>query len=341
MKDKTESIKQALLTVFALAVMVVIFGVFLMTQGVNPIQIYGDMIVSTLGNSYGIGQVVVKSSPFIMVAVATAISAKAGLVNVGGEGQLAIGALLATFVAVFVAKSMPGPVGILLMLVAGALGGAVWSGLAGLMKVKAGMNETLTTVIMNYIAYDIVSFFVYGILKDPESFSWPMSPEIADKLRLPEIYVGVSIGIFGAVAVAIVTWLVLKKSACGFRLRVIGGNAEAAKHAGFSVAKIQMAAMLISGAISGIAGMVEIAGVEGRLRTTTGVNYGYYGFLAAWMAWNNPLAAIITSVVIGFLCVAGNVLEQSSGLPSSGTKILMALVLLGILWKGKGRKKCS
>ena len=323
MKDKTESIKQALLTVLALAVMVVIFGVFLMTQGVNPIQIYGDMIVSTLGNSYGIGQVVVKSSPFIMVAVATAISAKAGL---------AIGALLATFVAVFVAKSMPGPVGILLMLVAGALGGAVWSGLAGLMKVKAGMNETLTTVIMNYIAYDIVSFFVYGILKDPESFSWPMSPEIADKLRLPEIYVGVSIGIFGAVAVAIVTWLVLKKSACGFRLRVIGGNAEAAKHAGFSVAKIQMAAMLISGAISGIAGMVEIAGVEGRLRTTTGVNYGYYGFLAAWMAWNNPLAAIITSVVIGFLCVAGNVLEQSSGLPSSGTKILMALVLL---------KKCS
>lgn len=89
MKDKTESIKQALLTVLALAVMVVIFGVFLMTQGVNPIQIYGDMIVSTLGNSYGIGQVVVKSSPFIMVAVATAISAKAGLVNVGGEGQLA------------------------------------------------------------------------------------------------------------------------------------------------------------------------------------------------------------------------------------------------------------
>ena len=341
MKDRTESIKHIGLTVLALFVMIVIFGIFLITQGVNPITVYGDMIVSTLGNGYGIGQVVVKSSPFIMVAVATAISAKAGLVNVGGEGQFAIGALLSTFVAVFVAKSMPGPVGILLMLVVGALGGAIWSGLAGIMKVKAGMNETLTTVIMNYIAYDIVSFFVYGKLKDPDSFSWPMSPEIAPQLKLPELATGVSIAIIGAVILAVVTWLVLKKSACGYRLRVIGGNTEAAKHAGFSVAKIQMAAMLISGAIAGMAGMLEIAGVEGRLRTTTGVNYGYYGFLAAWMAWNNPLGAILTSIVIGFLCVAGNVLEISSGLPSSGTKILMALVLLGILWKGKGCKKCS
>ena len=103
MKDRTESIKQIGLTVLALFVMIVIFGIFLITQGVNPITVYGDMIVSTLGNGYGIGQVVVKSSPFIMVAVATAISAKAGLVNVGGEGQFAIGALLSTFVAVFVA----------------------------------------------------------------------------------------------------------------------------------------------------------------------------------------------------------------------------------------------
>lgn len=341
MSNAKEMSKKILVTVLTIMTAVLIFGFFMLLQGLNPFEIYANMVVSTLGNGYGIGQVVVKTCPFILVAVATAISAKAGLVNVGGEGQLVIGALLSTFVAVFIGKSLPGILGILLMFAAGALGGAVWSGLAGVMKVKARMNETLTTVIMNYIAYDVVSFFVYGTLKDPDSFSWPMSPEIADKLKLPEISMGVSIGIVIAVCVAFAAWFVLKKSACGYRLRVIGGNTEAAKHAGFSVAKIQMAAMLIAGAISGVAGMIEIAGVEGRLRTTTGSNYGYYGFLAAWMAWNNPLAAIITSAVIGFLCVAGNVLEISSGLPSSGTKILMALVLLAILWKGKGKEKCS
>ena len=97
--------------------------------------------------------------------------------------------------------------------------------------------------------------------------------------------------------------------------------------------------MLVSGAISGLAGMIEISGVEGRIRTTTGTNYGYLGFLAAWMAWNNPIAAIFTAFVIGMLSVSGNILEISSGLPSSSTQILMAVVLLAILWKGKGKNK--
>lgn len=322
-------------TILSVAVALLIFAAFLSANGANPSEIYSNMIVSTLGSGYGIGQVIVKTAPLLLVAIATVISAKAGLVNVGGEGQLAIGALTSTLAANFLLKNVPGIIGIPLMALFGMAGGMLWSGAAGLLKVKARMNETLTTVIMNYIAYDLLAFFVYGILKDPDSFNWPQSAEVASQLRLPEIAPGVSISIFFGLGIAALTWYVLKYSARGFRLKVIGGNVQAAIHSGLNVGRIQMRAMLLSGAISGLAGMLEISGIEGRLRATTGTNYGYYGFLAAWMAWNSPLGSIATAFVIGILTVAGGVLEITSSLPASATKILMAIILLAILWKGK------
>lgn len=317
---------------------VALFAVFLLCQGVNPLSVYGNMITSTLGTSYGIGQVLIKSTPFILIAVGTCVSAKAGLVNVGGEGQFAMGALFSVTAALFIGDSMPSFFGIVLMMLAGMIGGAFWSGLAGVLKIKANMNETLTTLIMNYIAYQIVSYFVFNQLKDPDSFNWPQTAEISENLRLPRIWGKVTIGIIIALLAAVLIWLMISKSKWGYSLWVIGGNANAALHAGINVQKVQMIAMLISGALAGFAGAIEISGVEERLRQTTGVNYGYLGFLAAWMAWNNPAAAIFTAVVIGFLSVAGNVLEISSALPSSTIQILMALVLLAILWKGKEKK---
>lgn len=331
--------RKCIKTITPIIAVILLFGAFLLTQNVNPLEIYSNMITSTLTTSYGIGEVILKSTPFILVAVGTSISAKAGLVNVGGEGQLIIGALFSTWAAVFWLGNLPGIIGIPLMALAGMLGGMAWSGIASILKVKANMNETITTVIMNYIAVNVVSIAVYGELKDPDAFSWPMSPKISDNLELPVITGSINIGFLIAVAVAVGAWLIIRYTEIGFKLRVIGGNAQAAEGAGFPVKKIQFIAMLVSGAIAGLAGMIEIAGVEGRLRTTTGADYGYLGFLAAWMAWNNPLAAIITALLIGFLSVSGSILEFSSGLPSSATQILMALVLISILWKGKEKKK--
>jgi simple sugar transport system permease protein len=299
---------------------------------------YKNMIDSTIFSSYGFGEVIIKAAPFILIAVATSFSAKAGLINVGGEGQFAMGALFSTFTAVFLLKDFPPIPGIILMALVGILGGMVWGVIAGLFKVIAGMNETITTLIMNYISYQIVNFFIYGILKDPESFNWPMSAKIASNLRLPHFGNSrVSIAIVISLLIAFAIWFILAKTKWGYKLRVIGGNTKAALHAGFNVGRNQLMVMALSGGLCGLAGMMEIAGVEERLRSTTGVNYGYLGFLAAWMAWNNPLLAILTSLVIAFLSIAGNTLEITTGLPSSAVRILMALVLLAILWKGKGK----
>jgi ABC-type uncharacterized transport system permease subunit len=326
-------------TAAVIASAILIFGAFLLVQGIDPITIYAGMISSTLTSSYGISEVILKSTPFIFIAVATSISTKAGLVNVGGEGQLIIGALFATWGAIFWLGKMPAPFGIIIMMLLGMAGGIIWALIAAVLKRKANMNETITTILLNYISYNVVSIAVYGKLKDPAAFSWPMSAQIAGRLNLPAISGKVNIGIILALATAALAWWILNHTETGFRMKVVSGNMCAAKNAGFNVKRIQFTAMLISGAIAGLAGMVEISGVEGRLRTTTGHNYGYLGFLAAWMAWNNPALAVLTALLIGFLAVSGNVLEFSSGLPSSATQILMAIVLLGILWKGKGGKK--
>ena len=331
--------KNMLLWAGVFLVPVAVFGIFLQTQGVNAIETYGSMIVSTLGTSYGIGEVVIKSTPLVLIAVATAVSAKAGLVNVGGEGQFAIGALAAAAAGMLFLQDAPGAIGIPLMALAGIAGGMLWSGFAGVLKVKANMNETITTLILNYIAIQVVSFFVYGPLKYPNSFNWPQTAQISPQLQLPRLGGGkVSIAVFFALGSAVIIWLALKKTKWGYKLRVIGGNPIAAAQAGYHVAKNQLIAMLVSGGLAGFAGMLEICGVEFQMRQTTGTNYGYLGFLAAWMAWNNPLLGIVTAFIIGFLSVAGNTMEITSGLPSSSIRILMSIVLLAILWKGRRKK---
>jgi len=310
----------------------VLYGLFLLAYGVNPVDLYVSMVKTAFGDLYGFGEVLLKATPFVLTGLAAALPAKAGLVNVGGEGQLAIGALFATWFAVFYLNDFPAWLGIPLMLVAGALGGAVWAGLVAVLKVKGRLNETITSVLLNYVATFTVGFFVHGLLKDKESFNWPFSPEIASSLRLPIVNgTRLHIGFVVAIALAVIVWFVLAKTRLGFRIRVLGSNRQAAERAGFNINKMYFWVLIGAGAIAGIAGMIEIAGIEGRLRATTGANFGYLGFLAAMMAWNHPLRLIVTAFLLGMISVAGNTLEIGSGLPSSSVNILMALVLFFIL----------
>ncbi|GGG17109.1 ABC transporter permease [Paenibacillus abyssi] len=318
----------------------IIFGIFLLFYDVNPIALYGSMLSSTFGDLYGFGEVLIKATPIILTGLAAALPARAGMINVGGEGQLAIGALFATWFAVFYLSSLPAALGIPLMLAAGALGGAVWAGITAFLKVKGNLNETISSLLLNYVAVFTVGFFVHGLLKDPDSFNWPFSPEISSALRLPIVNgTRLHVGIVIAVALVLIVWLVLKKTRMGFRIRVLGSNHLAAERAGFKVSWMQFGVLVAAGALAGIAGMIEIAGIEGRLRPSTGATYGYLGFLAAWMAWNHPLRLTITAFVLGMISVAGNSLEISSGLPSSSVHILMGLVLFFLLGSGRRLKK--
>ncbi|MGN7455339.1 ABC transporter permease [Paenibacillus pasadenensis] len=321
-----------------LAIPFALFGLFLLAYGVDPLELYGSMLVSTFGDLYGFGEVLLKATPFVLTGLAAALPAKAGLVNVGGEGQLAVGALFAAWFGVFYLGGLPAWIGIPAMLLAGALGGALWGLAIALLKVKGRLNETITSVLLNYVAVFLVGFFVHGPLKDPESFNWPFSPEIAPTLRLP-IFDGtrLHVGFVIAAAIAAIVWFVLARTRLGYRIRVLGSNRLAAERAGMRIGRMYFWVLIAAGAIAGIAGMIEIAGIEGRLRATTGANFGYLGFLAAMMAWNHPLRLLLTAFVLGMISVAGNTLEIGSGLPASAVTILMGLVLFFILG-GKRRR---
>ena len=317
----------------------VLFALFLLSQGANPLESYQAMLRSAFGDWYGIGEVAIKSTPFLLTALAVAIPARAGLINVGGEGQLMIGALLTTWVGVFYLQGVPAWVGVPVLILMGALGGAIWGIVPALLRQYARMNETITTLLLNYVAFFTVGYFVHGPLKDPESFNWPFSPKLDEALRLPTFgSTRVHIGFVLAIVAAVVVWFVIFRTRVGFRLRVIGGNAIAALQAGIKVNRMQLLAMVFGGAVAGIAGMIEIAGIEGHLRPMTGFGYGYIGFLAAWMAWNHPLWTIGTAFLLGAISVAGNALEMTSGLPSSSVSILMAFILLTVLAVGRGSK---
>lgn len=318
----------------------VIFAVFLVIQGISPFMTYQAMLKNVAGSMYNVGEVIIRAVPFLLTGLAAAIPARAGLINVGGEGQLTIGALTTTFAAVLIGDKFPGYVTIPLLVGSGMLGGAAWAGVTGLLKVRFRLNETISSLLLNYVAFFLMSYFIHGMLKDPASFNWPFSPPLAESAMLPVLEgTRVHLGSVFAVLAAVAVWYFVNKTSWGFRLEVIGGNTEAARRAGINVGKSLFAAMLIAGALGGLAGMFEVTGVEGRLRPATGVGFGYMGFLAAWTARHHPVWLIFSSLLLAVIVVSGDSLQIFAGLPASSINILTALVLLGVLALTGGRKQ--
>jgi len=313
-----------------------LFALFLLAVGADPIETYRTMYFSALGDRYGISEVLIRAAPFILTGLAAAVPARVGLINVGAEGQLAVGALGTAAMAVILADAFPGWITIPLLMIAGALGGAAWSGVAGFFRVRMGLNETISTLLLNYVAVLVVGYFVHGLLRDPESFNWPFSPPLVDGARLATIG-GTRLhwGVLVAPIAAVLVWFLISRTYWGLHLRVVGGNPNAARRAGLNVGRMQLLMFLLAGALAGLAGMIEVAGIEGRLRPTTGVGYGYVGFLAAWMVSHDPLWLIGSSILLAIIAVSGDALQITAGLPASSVNILMALVLIGVLMRVK------
>jgi simple sugar transport system permease protein len=318
----------------------VIFAVFLLAVEADPLRTYAAMARSSLGDFYGISEVLLRAAPFVLAGLATALPAQVRLINVGAEGQIVIGALTTTLVAVALGDRFPALITLPLLFGAGAAGGALWGGLVAGLRMKLGVNETIASLLLNYVAVLVVAYFVHSLLKDPDSFNWPYSPPFADAARLATIgNTRLHWGALAAPVAAVVAWYVLAHTRWGLKMRVVGGNPEAARRAGLPVIPMQFWLFVLAGALAGIAGMIEVAGVEGRLRPTTGIGYGYVGFLAAWMVGQHPLAIVASSILLAILAVSGDALQITAGLPASSVRILMALVLVGVLaQRGFGKR---
>jgi ABC-type uncharacterized transport system permease subunit len=313
----------------AIAGALVIFSALVLVKGANPIAALADMVMSMLAPA-SLEQIAIKAAPLILAAMAVVLPARAGLANVGGEGQIIIGAVCAAGVGLAVDSA--GPVALVAMLVAGALGGALWAGIAAAMRLTVGVNEAVTTLLLNYVALDVMLYLIYEPWKDPNGSGQPATRPLEVAARLPLLgTTAVHVGIVIALVAALVVWLVLRGTAFGFRLGVVGGNPEAARRARLPVARLLLVAMLLGGALAGLAGVVHLAGVEFKLRPGLTANIGYIAFLAAWLARHRPLPAVGGAFLLAAIVVGGDSLQLDSGLPAATVNVLMGLVLLAVL----------
>jgi len=308
-----------------------IFALLLLAAGKDPLQAYRDTAVYVFGNGYGFSELLVRMTPLLLTAVAVSLPARMGLINVGGEGQFYMGAWLATGGALMF-PDLPAWLLLPLMTVLGFAGGALWALLPGVLRAVRLVNETISTLLLNYVAPLIVSYFIFGPWRSSESASYPESPAFSDAARLPSfagtrVHVGL---IFGLAGLALYSF-VLGHTRWGLRMRAIGGNAEASLRLGIPVPGTIVAVMSIAGGVAGIAGMAEVSAIQGRLVAGLSPGYGFMGFLVAWLAGGSAIGIVIMAFLFAVISSIGDILQITQGVPYSVVNVLMAVILFIVL----------
>ena len=315
--------------VLVIALGLAIFSVILIIDGHDALNALDVMYTSSVGSEFGRQEILVKLIPFGLCAAATAIPARAGLINVGGEGQFYMGAFAASGVILF--SGAPGWALLPLAFAAGMVGGGAWAGVTALLRIKGNVNEAISSLLLNYVAVQIVNYFIYGPWRDPEGPAWPYTKVFPDAAALPTVYGRVTIAIFMFLAALALMFVVFRYTRVGFRTRIVGGNAVAAERTGISVRKYLFWSLVMGGAMAGLAGMAEVTGIQGRLRSGISVQYGYIGFLASWLGGHGPVGIFLAALLFATISVGGDGLQIGASLPASTVNILMALILFGVL----------
>jgi ABC-type uncharacterized transport system permease subunit len=328
------------LSLLGLVASLALFSVITAMLGADPFSIYSTMLHSSILDNGALTQTLLHSIPIALAALAVAVPARAGLVNVGGEGQLIMGAVAATGVGLAISAQVPGPMSWLVMALAGAAAGAVWAGIAGVLRAFLSANESVTTLLLNFIANDIMLYLIYQPWKDPHGSGQPQSEPLASKAVLPKIFGSdLNLGLIIAAAVVLVIWVVLRKSGWGFALRIAGGNPVAARRAGLPVQRLIISSMVVGGALAGLGGALNLAGVETQLRPGVTASFGYVAFLASYLARHSPLRVVVVAVVFSAIALTGNGLQLQQGLDGNVDDVLLALIVLGplVLHSKRGR----
>ena len=306
-----------------------LFGIILLISGKDPIQSYKDIFTSTLGSAYGFSEVIVAMTPILITAMAVALPSRIGLINVGGEGQLYMGACLATWGAISF-QDLPAWALLPLMLILGMLGGALWAFIPGYLKSLGLVNETITTLLLNSVAPKIVAFFVFGYWHSPMDTN--KTPNFVPAARLPTFFNSrIDLSLFIALALMVIIWFVMKYSRWGLEIRAIGGNPQAAKRNGIPLNKYWVTIMCIGGAIAGLAGMAQVSGYYGVLLVNFSRGLGFMGFLISWLSFGDPVGILVTSFLVSVIMTGGNLLQLTAGIPYAVINILLAFTLFVVL----------
>jgi general nucleoside transport system permease protein len=330
----------SLLPVFATLAALLIGAVMLLFLGVNPIEAYAALWDGAFGSSNAFAETLVKATPLLLVALGICISFRGDVINIGGEGQMIVGAIFATWVGLNF-TDLPGWLVIVLALLAGFLGGAVWGGIPGVLKAYFRVNEILSTVMMNAIAVQLMNFLLRGPMIDPAQAELasqiPQTAALLDIFRLPRLVpTRLHLGALIAVILAILVYILLWRTTLGYRIRAVGQNPNAARYAGIKVQRYMVLALLLSGAFSGLAGATQVFGVNYRMITDGSASgftgsAGFNGIVAALFGQLHPIWSIPASILFGALLVGANKMQRMVQVPSALVIALNGLVVVFVV----------
>ncbi|MGH2428060.1 MAG: ABC transporter permease [Candidatus Limnocylindria bacterium] len=326
--------RSAVLPLAAIVAAFAVSAILIVLAGVNPLDAYAAMIQGSVGSPASLAVTGVRMTPILLTGLAVAISFRAGVFNIGAEGQLYLGAAAAAAVAL-VPLGIPGILHIILALLAGFVGGALWILVPAYLRAYRGVSEVVTTLMLNFVGILVVSYLVDPTLgpMGERGASFAQSVPIEDTARLPilaartSLHAGLPIG----VAIAIALYVLIQYTPFGFRLRMIGANPTAARFAGVRSARQMVLVMLLSGGIAGLAGAGEVMGLRHRLFDHFSPGYGYDGIAIALLAGANPLAVIVTAGFFGALRAGSSLMQQVTRIETSIVLIIQALTILFVI----------
>lgn len=367
-RQRLDRLIDAMLPLVAVLLAFAVGAVILLVQGVNPIEAYQAMIVGAFGSKNGWADTLVKATPLMLVALGIAIAFRGGMINIGAEGQIIMGALFTTYIGITLGDQLPGWLVIVLGLAGGALAGGIWAAIAGYLKAQLSVNEILSTIMLNQIAIQIGFFLLRGPMIDPAELeagtNIPHSARLPKPVDMPRFtdvaqWLGFSekaadLGIEGylaelygvlveptrlhtgfifAVIMAIIVYIFLWRTTIGYRIRAVGLNRHASRYAGINVKKTMVLSMTLSGMFAGLAGAVDILGLHHRMFEPLAVSagYGFAGIVAALFGKLHPLGIIPSSILFGGLLVGGDKMQRAIQTPQVLTQVILGLVVLFVV----------
>ena len=303
--------------------------------GADVGRAYQLMLTGSMGSRFAITETLTRAAPLILTGLAAAIAFRARLWNIGAEGQLYMGALAAVAVGTG-AVPLPGFLLLPLVILAGAAAGALWMLGPTWLRVKLGVDEVVTTLLLNFVVLLFVGMMLEGPLQDPMSLGWPQSAPLVAEASLPKLIerTRLHFGLVIALGAACVTWLVIQRTTFGFELRAMGANPEAATFAGMNQGRVMLKVGLLSGAMAGLAGVGEVAGLRGYLTQDLSPGYGYAGIVVATLAQLGPLAVIVSAVFVAAVFVGADSMGRAIGVSSYIANLIVATALLTMLLAG-------
>ena len=313
----------------AIAATLVIASVLVMIAGASPFNVFWLVLQGAAGSQFAIVETLTRATPLIFTGLAVAVAFKAKLWNIGAEAQLYIGGVVTVVIGTG-AVTLPSLALIPLIMIAVMMAGALLLLGPAVLKVRFGVDEVVTTLLLNFIVLLFVSMLLEGVLKDPMGLGWPQSERVIAEAQLPRIIQGkrLHFGFVIALVAALAVWVIMAKTAFGYEMRAVGHNPQAARFAGIPVNRVLMKTALLSGGLAALAGFSEVAGLKGNLTLDLSPGYGYTGIVVAMLAILNPLGVVASAIFVAGIFVGADAMSRAAGVPSYIAQVMVATALL-------------